>query len=248
MKGKQRILSLLLCGAMLFSICPQPALAAENGQAGNAASGLCEHHPQHTADCGYTEEVAETPCGHAHTEDCYEAVTNCVHVHDEGCYPTQAAPSDTENREPSACTHVCSEESGCITKELHCQYTYDSACGYTEGSEGTPCTFVCEICNPQDSGDAGQKPDGGTQAQCTCTTLCTEGNANSDCPVCGAEGAERAPRRRKKANVPAPSFTRRMQSTPTVRCAAQRVRTLRYVQERFPLPMRKPSLWKAYKP
>lgn len=29
-----------------------------------------------------------------------------------------------------------------------------------------------------------------TQEQCSCTTLCTEGNINPDCPVCGAEGAD----------------------------------------------------------
>lgn len=28
------------------------------------------------------------------------------------------------------------------------------------------------------------------QEQCSCTTICTEGNINPDCPVCGAEGAE----------------------------------------------------------
>lgn len=28
------------------------------------------------------------------------------------------------------------------------------------------------------------------QEQCSCTTLCTEGNINPDCPVCGAEGAD----------------------------------------------------------
>ena len=32
--------------------------------------------------------------------------------------------------------------------------------------------------------------DGGAQEQCSCITLCTEGNTNSDCPVCGAEGAD----------------------------------------------------------
>ena len=34
MKLKKRILSLLLCGAMLFSLCSQSVLAEENGQAG----------------------------------------------------------------------------------------------------------------------------------------------------------------------------------------------------------------------
>ena len=28
------------------------------------------------------------------------------------------------------------------------------------------------------------------QEQCSCTTICTEGNINPDCPVCGAEGAD----------------------------------------------------------
>ena len=118
MKRKRRILSLLLCGAMLFSLCSQPALAEGNRQADGVtigAGGLCEHHPEHNADCGYTE-----------------------------------------------------------------------------GSEGTPCNFVCEICNPQNSGGAGQKPDGGAQEQCSCVTLCTEGNINRDCPVCGAEDADLA--------------------------------------------------------
>ena len=72
--------------------------------------------------------------------------------------------------------------------EHHAEHTED--CGYTEGSEGKPCTFICEICNPHNGGDAGQKPDGGAQEQCSCITLCTEGAVNTDCPVCGIEGAD----------------------------------------------------------
>ena len=54
MKLKKRILSLLLCGAMLFSLCSQSVLAEENGQAGGVTigtSGLCEHH-NGRASCG----------------------------------------------------------------------------------------------------------------------------------------------------------------------------------------------------
>lgn len=201
MKRKRRILSLLLCGAMLFSLCSQPVLAEGNRQADGVtigAGGLCEHHPEHNADCGYTEGTAGTPCGHEHTADCYEEVTNCVHEHDEDCYPEEsdsddeATPSNAQKREPENCPHICDEESGCITEKLNCQHEHDSECGYTEGSEGTPCNFVCEICNPQNSGGAGQKPDGGAQEQCSCVTLCTEGNINRDCPVCGAEDADLA--------------------------------------------------------
>ncbi|HJB47202.1 MAG TPA: InlB B-repeat-containing protein [Candidatus Mediterraneibacter surreyensis] len=48
---------------------------------------------------------------------------------------------------------MCSEESGCITEILDCKHEHDAACGYTPATQGTPCTFVCEICNPQDSGE-----------------------------------------------------------------------------------------------
>ena len=188
MKAKKRILSLLLCGALLFSLCPQ-ATFAEGAEAG----GLCEHHPQHTAECGYTEGSEGTPCSHEHTGDCYTLVTKCVHEHGPECYPAEsvsgnmATSSEPEKQEPSVCTHVCSEESGCITKELDCKHEHDEACGYAPATEGTPCTYVCEICNPQDSGEAEETEP---ETECVCTELCTEETANADCPVCGAEGAD----------------------------------------------------------
>ena len=160
MKLKKRILSLLLCGAMLFSLCPQSVLAKENGQAGGVTagtSGLCEHHPEHNADCGYTEGIEGTPCNHEHTEDCYTLVTECVHEHDEDCYPeesvsgNEATPSGAQKREPTECTHACSEQSGCITKELNCQHEHDDECGYSPATAGTPCGYVCELCGAGDN-------------------------------------------------------------------------------------------------
>ena len=160
MKLKKRILSLLLCGAMLFSLCSQSVLAEENGQAGGVTigtSGLCEHHPEHNADCGYTEGTAGTPCVHEHTADCYEEVTNCVHEHDEDCYPeesvsgNEATLSGAQKREPENCPHICDEESGCITKELNCQHEHDDECGYSPATAGTPCGYVCELCGSEDS-------------------------------------------------------------------------------------------------
>ena len=160
MKLKKRILSLLLCGAMLFSLCSQSVLAEENGQAGGVTigtSGLCEHHPEHNADCGYTEGTAGTPCVHEHTADCYEEVTNCVHEHDEDCYPeesvsgNEATPSGAQKREPENCPHICDEESGCITKKLNCQHEHDDECGYSPATAGTPCGYVCELCGSEDS-------------------------------------------------------------------------------------------------
>ena len=160
MKRKRRILSLLLSGAMLFSLCSQPALAEGNRQADGVtigAGGLCEHHPEHDSDCGYTEGSEGTPCVHEHTADCYEEVTNCVHEHDEDCYPeesvsgNEATPSGAQKREPENCPHICDEKSGCITKELNCQHEHDDECGYSPATAGTPCGYVCELCGAGDN-------------------------------------------------------------------------------------------------
>lgn len=158
----RRWAALFLSAALTLSQIAPVAYAQAPG------TGLCEHHPQHTDECGYTEGSEGTPCNHAHTEDCYTLVTNCVHEHTNECYPAEsvsgntATPSEAEEAEPTECTHVCSEESGCITKVLDCKHEHDEACGYTPATEGTPCTYVCEICNPQDSGEA---EDAGTEEE-----------------------------------------------------------------------------------
>lgn len=188
-KLKKRIMSLLLCGAMVFSLCPQTA-SAVSIQRTAADSSLCEHHTEHNGDCGYSEGSEGTPCTHQHTDECYIEVTNCVHEHDEGCYletgdsvsDNTATPSNAEEREPEHCNHVCSEENGCIMEKLDCQHEHDSECGYSPAVEGTPCGYVCEICNPADS----EEPE----AKCVCEILCAEENINTDCPICGAEDAD----------------------------------------------------------
>ena len=209
---RKRLTAALLCLCLLFTLLPATAFAEGEVDSSTppAQSALCEHHPQHDESCGYTEGTAEIPCSHEHTEDCYTLVTECVHEHTAECYPAEsvsentATPSEPEEAEPTACTHVCSEESGCITKALDCKHEHkvnggeadregglgrDEACGYVPATEGTPCTFVCEICNAQDSGDTATPSDAQPE-ECTCETLCTEDNINGDCPVCGAEGAD----------------------------------------------------------
>lgn len=186
---KKRLFAVLASLCMVVSMVPAMAFAQDSGAA-IGANGLCEHHTEHTADCGYTEGTAEIPCGHEHTEDRYTLAAKCVHTHMADCYPVDdaATPSDAEEKEP-VCGHVCSEESGCITKTLACNHTHDEACGYVPAIEGTPCTFVCEVCNAQDSGNPATPSDAQPE-ECTCETLCTGDNINEDCPVCGAEDAE----------------------------------------------------------
>ena len=154
MKLKKRIAALLMAGAMVCSTLPVNVLAVENSN--RNVGGLCEHHAEHTEDCGYTEGSEGTPCNHEHTEDCYTLVTSCVHKHTADCYPAEsvsdntASPSDAENREPTECSHECSEDTGCIKKELDCKHEHDEACGYVPATEGRPCGYICGECDVED--------------------------------------------------------------------------------------------------
>ena len=200
MKWKwKRPAAFLLAAAMIFTMPGVPAFAVEAG-ASAVHTGLCEHHPEHTEDCGYTEGTEGAACEHEHTEDCYTLVKKCVHEHDESCYPVlegsvpenTATSSEAEEAQPTACIHECSEESGCITKELSCPHErgeHDDSCGYIPATEGTPCGYTCEQCNSQDSGLV-PGVSGNAPAECICETRCEKEAVNPDCPVCSAEDAD----------------------------------------------------------
>ena len=160
---KKRIISLSMVLALCLTLFPISALAAEDSGAAIVTGGLCAHHTEHDEACGYVEGIAESPCTHEHSEECYHEVTSCTHEHTPDCYPAEdssipedgtASSEDTEvpkvtpsePAEPTACSHVCSEESGCIVQELDCQHEHDDECGYAPAVEGQPCTYVCTLC------------------------------------------------------------------------------------------------------
>lgn len=87
------------------------------------------------------------------------------------------------------CSHEHNENCGGLTDPEACNHTHDKACDFVPATEGTPCTFVCEVCNAQDSGNPATPSDAQPE-ECTCETLCTGEEINGDCPVCSAEGAE----------------------------------------------------------
>ena len=195
----KRPAAFLLAAAMIFTMPGVPAFAVETDVSA-VHTGLCEHHPEHTEDCGYTKGTEGAACKHEHIEDCYTPVKKCVHEHDESCYPVlegsvsenTATPSEAEKAQPTECTHECSEESGCITKELSCPHErgeHDGTCGYIPATEGTPCGYTCELCNSQDSGLV-PGVSGNAPAECICETRCEQGAVNPDCPVCSAEDAD----------------------------------------------------------
>lgn len=156
---KKRIVSLTMVLALCLMLLPTLAFAAEDSGAAIGTGGLCAHHTEHDEACGYVEGIAESPCTHEHSGDCYTEVTSCTHEHTRECYPASdsSIPEDgttssedesvlPEAAEPTACSHVCSVESGCIKQELDCKHEHDEECGYAPAVEGQPCTYVCTLC------------------------------------------------------------------------------------------------------
>lgn len=95
----------------------------------------------------------------------------------------------TEGTAEVPCSHEHNENCGGLSDPTACNHSHDETCGYVPATAGTPCTFVCEVCNAQDSENAealsNEQPE-----ECTCENLCTDEEINGDCPVCSAEGAE----------------------------------------------------------
>ena len=102
-KQRERIYAALLCICTMLSLVSVPVLAAEMRKGAGS---------------------------HKHTPECYTWMEKCVHEHTPECYPqkeiTGSAATSSDAVEATECRHVCSEESGCITKELNCQYDSES--------------------------------------------------------------------------------------------------------------------------
>lgn len=103
-----RAFGVLLAAAVVLQTMPFGGTAVSASESNGG--GLCEHHTEHTADCGYREAEPGHECTHEHTEDCYQTVEkedgstteelDCHHEHDESCGYREAA-------EESPCTFVC---------------------------------------------------------------------------------------------------------------------------------------------
>ena len=82
----KRLLSMVLCLALLMNSCPVVSFAVED-------TGLCDHHPVHDG-CAYREAVEGMPCTHEHDESCYAEVTQCTHVHGDCGYVAAVPGTD----------------------------------------------------------------------------------------------------------------------------------------------------------
>ena len=151
MKHKTRImakrwLTVVLCLCMIFPSAVTLVSAAEEPA---YTGGPCEHHTEHTAECGYVEAVEGQPCTHVHDGNCgYQE-------------PTEEIPCDKGCTDDDGDGNIDHQE-GCAYQlamaEQPCTHVHNEDCGYVEAVEGKPCTFVCEICSgneaePQDDGE-----------------------------------------------------------------------------------------------
>lgn len=182
MKWKwKRPAAFLLAAAMIFTMPGVPASAVEAGVSA-VHTGLCEHHPEHTEDCGYTEGTEGAACKHEHTEDCYTLVKKCIHEHDESCGYIPAT-------EGTPCGYTCEQ---CNSQDS----------GLVPGASGNaPAECICEIrcekeavnpdcpvCSAEDADLSACK--GTEETVCICTDRCSEEMVNPDCPICSAENAD----------------------------------------------------------
>ena len=96
-KRGKRSLALLLSVCLIGTMIPVTARA----ESGNTNTGLCEHHTEHTAECGYVAPVEGHACEHVHDDSCgYQEASECTHVHDEEC-------GYVEGSVGSPCAYVC---------------------------------------------------------------------------------------------------------------------------------------------
>lgn len=126
---KKKLFALLLSFTMLVNMVPP------FGTIAMAAEGMsCEHHPVHTAECGYVEAMEAHDCTHICGEDCRIENLSCAHTHDETCGYVPAVAEIPE----VPCNFAHSIEL-CGENEETCPHTgHDESCGYIPAVPGTP--------------------------------------------------------------------------------------------------------------
>ena len=134
-KKHARGLSLLLCAVLLTG---QPGTTIYAEGTASDTEGLCEHHPEHTTECGYVEAVEGHRCEHVHTDDCYTDELICGYDDED---MELATDSDAAHEHTPKCYKLdCPHERG----------EHDEDCGYVEAVKGQPCAFVCDECDKKD--------------------------------------------------------------------------------------------------
>lgn len=168
-KGKKLLaiaLSVLLAAGSL------PTMAFAEGRAqSKSEEGTCQHHLEHTADCGYEKG---TPCKHSHTENCFTDELICGYIVSEDEITdeetdTAATGSNWNHEHTQECFLMdCPHERG--EHEVNDGLNRDDSCGYTEAHA---CGYICELCGQPDNIPDKKPADEAEQTGCSLTEGCT---------------------------------------------------------------------------
>ena len=137
-KRAKRIYGILLSMSMLLTLLSVPVWAAEPIETGAGYEQEQEQmqkqeqiqeqeqmqKQEQPQEQGQTQQQEEGQA-HEYTETCDTLTKNCVHEHTSECYPQTTGTGtvsgndamESEEAQPTACTHVCSEESSGINVE-----------------------------------------------------------------------------------------------------------------------------------
>lgn len=151
----KRLKALAMAALMVVSITTSsiPAYA----EPASTNEGPCSHHATHDDTCGYKNAVEGVDCTHKHDSSCGYAEAQAEVLCNKNCTDTD---SDGEINHAEGCAYQPA-----VTASP-CNHSHDNTCGYVAATPGSPCTFVCNLC------------------ECTCTSLCDTSTGNQDCPVC----------------------------------------------------------------
>lgn len=129
----RKVFAVALIAAICLSLYFVYAPASAEDLALTAQDGLCVHHPEHTAECGYYLEAGENTCSHVHDDICgYVAPVEaqpCSHTHDAACGYVEA-------REAVPCDQGCTDLDGDSVID------HVAGCAYQPAEAGQPCTHV----------------------------------------------------------------------------------------------------------
>ena len=131
-KRTNRIYGILLSMSMLLTLISVPVWAAEPVETEAGFEQEQEQQQKQPQEQKQTQEQKQIQQQeevqtqtHEYTETCDTLTKNCVHEHTSECYPQTTGTGtvsgndamESEEAQPTACTHVCSEESSGINVE-----------------------------------------------------------------------------------------------------------------------------------
>ena len=196
MRRLKKCLTLFLAACLTVdTIQPTVVYATELGEVAK-----CEHHLEHTEECGYVEAVEGAECGHIHTDGCYTItkaeIENCLHNCDEddACIKICTHQCTEDELKIALCVHDCSLDDSCIKEVCSHSCDMDDACIKTCNHQCTEeematgkCIHICDenctfdlICGHTcteectDEVQCNHTCDEGCFTEGTCTHICNE--------------------------------------------------------------------------